>query len=180
MIFQPGQLDIKPDDVGTEQEVRQASGRGNKLRGKPNVSPLQVAIVNDYELIVAGVSAMLAPYRSRVGVVELDVDQDPEHDVDVALFDSYGQPGLGLPRVRSLAENERVGAVAVYTWSLTETSRAAALQRGRPGPNCQDSFCRGPGRLSRGCRPRPGRRNWWFSRRCQGAMARVKLGPKCP
>ena len=133
MIFQPGQLDIKPDDVGTEQEVRQASGRGNKLRGKPNVSPLQVAIVNDYELIVAGVSAMLAPYRSRVGVVELDVDQDPEHDVDVALFDSYGQPGLGLPRVRSLAENERVGAVAVYTWSLTETSRAAAYNVGARG-----------------------------------------------
>jgi two-component system, NarL family, response regulator LiaR len=54
-----------------------------------------VAIGNDYELIVAGVSAMLAPHRNRVGVVELDVHQDPERAVDVALFDTYGQPGLG-------------------------------------------------------------------------------------
>ncbi len=133
MISRPLQLDIKPDDVGTDQEVRQASGKGNKVGGKPSASPLQVAIVNDYELIVAGVRAMLAPHRNRVGVVELDVDQDPEHAVDVALFDSYGQPGLGLHRVRSLADNERVGAVAVYTWSLTETSRAAASNAGARG-----------------------------------------------
>ncbi len=33
---------------------------------------------------------------------------------------------LGLHRVRSLVEDERVAAVAIYTWSLTETSRAAA------------------------------------------------------
>jgi len=124
---------IKPDDVGTDQEVRQGSGKGNRARGKPGVSPLQVAIVNDYELIVAGVRAMLAPHRNRVGVIELDVDQDPEHAVDVALFDTYGQPGLGLHRVRSLAADERVGAVAVYTWSLTDTSRAAAYNAGARG-----------------------------------------------
>jgi two-component system, NarL family, response regulator LiaR len=106
--------------------VRQASGKGNKPRRKPGVPPLQVAIVNDYELIVAGVRAMLAPHRNRVSVVELDVDQDPEHAVDIALFDAYGQPGLGLHRVRSLVAAARVGAVAVYTWTLTETSRAAA------------------------------------------------------
>jgi two-component system, NarL family, response regulator LiaR len=113
--------------------VGQTSGKGNKLRRKPSVPPLQVAIVNDYELVVAGITAMLTPHRSRVGVVELDVDQDPAHAVDVALFDTYGQPGLGLHRVRSLAANERVGAVAVYTWSLTETSRAAAYNAGARG-----------------------------------------------
>jgi DNA-binding NarL/FixJ family response regulator len=92
-----------------------------------------VAIVNDYEVIVAGVRAMLAPRPHRVRVVELDVDQDPQQPVDVALFDTYGQPGLGLDRVRSLAHNQHVGAVAVYTWSLTEASRAAAYQAGAGG-----------------------------------------------
>jgi DNA-binding NarL/FixJ family response regulator len=94
---------------------------------------LQVAIVNDYQVIVAGVRAMLADRRHRVDVVELDVQHDPEHRVDVALFDTYGQPGLGLPRVRSLVENDRVGAVAIYTWNLTTASRTAALNAGARG-----------------------------------------------
>lgn len=94
---------------------------------------LRVAIVNDYEVIVAGVRAMLAADRPRVDVVELDVQQDPSHQVQVALFDTYGQPGLGLSRVRSLAESDRVGAVAVYTWSLTTATRTAAFAAGARG-----------------------------------------------
>ena len=78
-------------------------------RKEPDVALLRVAIVNDYEVIVAGVMAMLAPQRYRVDVVELDVQQDPENNVDVALFDSYGQPGLGLHRIRSLVTDGRVG-----------------------------------------------------------------------
>jgi two-component system, NarL family, response regulator LiaR len=94
---------------------------------------LRVAIVNDYEVIVAGVRAMLAPDGHRVDVIELDIKQDPDHRVDVALFDTYGQPGLGLSRVRSLVRSDRVAAVAVYTWTLSEASRHAALQAGVRG-----------------------------------------------
>jgi NarL family two-component system response regulator LiaR len=94
---------------------------------------LRVAIVNDYEVIVAGVRAMLAPHRHRVDVVELDVERDPAHRVDVALFDTYGQPGLGIPRVRSLVNSDRVAAVAVYTWALSPASRQAALGAGARG-----------------------------------------------
>jgi two-component system, NarL family, response regulator LiaR len=93
---------------------------------------LRVAIVNDYEVIVAGLRAMLAPHRRRVDVIELDVEQDPDHRVDVPLFDTYGQAGLGLPRVRSLVRSDRVAAVAIYTWSLSQASRAA-LQAGARG-----------------------------------------------
>jgi DNA-binding NarL/FixJ family response regulator len=94
---------------------------------------VRVAIVNDYEVIVAGVRAMLAPHREKVDVVELDVREDPEQPVDVALFDTYAQSGIGLRRVRSLAQNKWVGAVAVYTWSLTKTSRMAAYDAGARG-----------------------------------------------
>ncbi len=142
--FPPLLVDMEPNDVGMGQEVGQASGKGSKVGGKPDLSPIQVAIVNDYEVIVAGVSAMLAPHRSRVVVVEMDVDQDPEHAVDVALFDTYGQPGLGLRRLRSLAENERVGAVAVYTWNLTETSRVAAYNAGARGLIAKTLSAEGP------------------------------------
>jgi NarL family two-component system response regulator LiaR len=82
---------------------------------------------------VAGVRGMLAAYRERIDVVEIDVKKDPDHVVDVALFDTYGQPLLGLDRVRSLVADERVGAVAVYTWTLTSASRAAAHRVGARG-----------------------------------------------
>jgi DNA-binding NarL/FixJ family response regulator len=96
-------------------------------------SRLRVALVNDYEVIVAGVRAMLMPYRDSIQVIELDVHQDPEHDVDVALFDTYGQPGLGLERIQSLVKSERVGAVAVYTWSASATVRDATQRAGASG-----------------------------------------------
>jgi NarL family two-component system response regulator LiaR len=102
-------------------------------RARTSDRRLRVAIVNDYEVIVAGVRAMLAFGAHQVDVVELDVQHNPEHRIDVALFDTYGQPGLGLPRVKSLAQSDRVGAVAVYTWSLTPASRKAALNAGARG-----------------------------------------------
>jgi DNA-binding NarL/FixJ family response regulator len=111
----------------------EANPKDGDGRQEPEVMRLRVAIVNDYEVIVAGVMAMLASQRYRVDVVELDVQQNPENPVDVALFDSYGQPGLGLHRIRSLVADERVGSVAVYTWTLTKASRAAAFNAGARG-----------------------------------------------
>jgi two-component system, NarL family, response regulator LiaR len=110
------------------------TGPGDGTNPKQDhVALLRVAIVNDYEVIVAGLMAMLGPEQYRARVVELDVRQNPEHKVDVALFDSYGQAGLGLARIRSLAADERVGSVAVYTWSLNKLSRDAALGAGARG-----------------------------------------------
>lgn len=53
--------------------------------------PVRIAIVNDYELVVAGVAALLAPYRDRVEVVEIDSGLPVASDVDVVLYDSFGQ-----------------------------------------------------------------------------------------
>lgn len=94
---------------------------------------VRVAIVNDYEIIVAGVRGMLSPYRHRVDVVELDVDENPDNVVDVALFDVYGQPGLGVGRLRSLAADDNVGAVAVYSWNVTKAGRQSAYDAGAKG-----------------------------------------------
>jgi hypothetical protein len=43
----------------------------------PDAERLRVAVVNDYEVIVAGVMAMLAPEQYRVNVVELDGQKNP-------------------------------------------------------------------------------------------------------
>src|SRR5262249_59163359 len=79
----------------------------------------RIALVNDYEIVLRGVESMLRPFRDRVEVVEIDVERNPDRHVDVALFDTYGHPRLGLDRIASLARDPHVRAVAVYTWSFT-------------------------------------------------------------
>ncbi|WP_134768727.1 response regulator transcription factor [Nocardioides sp. 1609] len=53
--------------------------------------PVRIAIVNDYELVVAGTAAVLAPFAERVAVVELDSRRPVVSDVDVVLYDSFAQ-----------------------------------------------------------------------------------------
>jgi DNA-binding NarL/FixJ family response regulator len=94
---------------------------------------LRVALVNDFELILRGLEAMLGPFRDRVLVVELDVGNNPECRVDIALFDTYGHARGGVDRVRSLAMNPRIGAVVAYTWSLAPERLDAVLAAGARG-----------------------------------------------
>jgi two-component system, NarL family, response regulator LiaR len=94
---------------------------------------ITVALVNDYELVVRGVAAMLRQFRERIDVVELDVAHNPDFRVDLALFDPYGNVRLGLDRVASLASDPNVGRVAIYTWTLTGEQRDAALAAGAHG-----------------------------------------------
>jgi DNA-binding NarL/FixJ family response regulator len=94
---------------------------------------ITVALVNDYELVLRGLVAMLAPYRSLLSVIELAIDTEPESAVDVALFDSYGHVQLGLDRVTALAATPHVASVAVYTSFATSTQRDMALEAGARG-----------------------------------------------
>jgi DNA-binding NarL/FixJ family response regulator len=93
----------------------------------------RVALINDYEIMVRGLESMLRPFRDRIEVVELDVEQNPDQTVDVALFDTYGHPRLGLDRVADLAHDPHVRAVAVYTWSFTPERFDAARAAGARG-----------------------------------------------
>lgn len=131
-ILDRGVLDSnEPDPVRSEP----GSGPAPSGLGAADLpdGPLRLTIVNDYELIVAGLAGMLKPYADRVSVVEFDVRADPEQRVDIALFDTYGQPSLGLPRIRSMVEGGRVGAVVVYTWTLSDVGRSAARAAGARG-----------------------------------------------
>jgi len=79
--------------------------------------PVRVAVVNDYELVVVGVAALLEPFRDRVEVVELDSQLPVAQDVDVILYDTFGQvQGSGVD-VDSLV-NGGNARVAIYSWNL--------------------------------------------------------------
>ena len=75
-----------------------------------------VAIVNDYELVVRGVAAMLAPYADRVRLVDLEVGGEPKVHADVALFDTFGGRKHALARARTMLEEGYVDQVVLYTW----------------------------------------------------------------
>lgn len=98
--------------------------------------PLTVAVVNDHELIVRGVAAMLEPYEHLVRVVELDADLLPASSVDVALYDTFTHTSLDEPDLDDLANNPRIGRLVLYTWVLTEellvTARARGIQAALP------------------------------------------------
>ena len=92
---------------------------------------VRVAVANDFDLVVAGVASLLAPYRPTLEVAELIVGRDEVTDpVDVVLFDTYGRAEMGLDRVRQLRSMPAVGRVAVYTLSWDEALVSTALRSG--------------------------------------------------
>lgn len=97
-------------------------------------SPLRVAILNDYEVVVAGVAAMLQPFADRVVVAELRVGDDlPRHHADVALFDTFGGRRHVLSRARQMVADGCVRHVVLYTWDATEEFLSVAQQMGVAG-----------------------------------------------
>jgi DNA-binding NarL/FixJ family response regulator len=94
--------------------------------------PVRVAVVNDYELVVRGVAALLEPYADRVAVVELDTKVAVVQDVDVVLYDTFGQvQGDGID-LDDLVEGN--GAkVAIFSWNLQPELVARSLEQGAAG-----------------------------------------------
>ncbi len=93
--------------------------------------PLRVAVANDFDLVVAGVAALLARFSPDLQVTELIVGRDQVTEpVDVVLFDTYGRAEMGLDRVRHLRSMPNVGRVAVYTLSWDDDLVRAALRSG--------------------------------------------------
>ncbi len=92
---------------------------------------VRVAVANDFDLVVAGVAALLAPFAPDVRVTELVVGgHEVTEPVDVVLFDTYGRAEMGLDRVRHLQGMRNVGRVAVYTLSWDDDLVRTALSCG--------------------------------------------------
>ena len=96
--------------------------------------PLRVAVANDYELVIAGLTAVLEPFDDRVEVVDAIIIGEPVAEpVDIALYDTFGREGLADMVLRSLVDTPGVRRVAVYTLSMTPAMREAAIDSGAVG-----------------------------------------------
>ena len=93
---------------------------------------VRVAIVNDYELVVVGVAALLEPFRDRVEVIELDAGVPVLRDVDVILYDTFGAvQGSGVD-VTGLVDGGPA-KVVIYSWNLQSKLVAESLEAGAAG-----------------------------------------------
>ena len=95
--------------------------------------PIRLALVNDYDVIVAGVAKMLDPYADRVRIDELDANEPIRDRVDIALYDTFAQPESDADRVKVLLRNRRARRVVVYTWNLHPELLDSARRHGVHG-----------------------------------------------
>ena len=92
--------------------------------------PIRLAIVDDYAVVIAGVASFLA--EERIDVVETGASLPVISDVDVVLYDTFGQvEGEGV----DLSEYVRSSGakVVVYSWNLRPDLIEQALAEGASG-----------------------------------------------
>ncbi len=91
---------------------------------------MRLAIVDDYAVVIAGVAGFLA--EERVDVVEIGASLPVLSDVDVVLFDTFGQTSGDGP---DLEDFVRVSGakVVVYSWNLQPDLIKDAIAKGARG-----------------------------------------------
>ncbi len=97
--------------------------------GKVN-HPLRLAIVDDYPVVVAGVASFLA--AERIDVVETGAMTPVITDVDIVLYDTFGQvQGVGID-LQDFVRDSRA-KVVVYSWNLEPEMIEQAMAGGASG-----------------------------------------------
>lgn len=95
--------------------------------------PVRVALLNDYDIVVAGLSAMLAPF-DEVTVVDTKVgDVSIDEPADVALYDTFGRRGIPWSDIAELVEEPLAKHVAIFTFAAAQQVALDALRRGVDG-----------------------------------------------
>ena len=93
---------------------------------------IRLAIVNDYEVIVAGVAAMLSEDRHRIQVTALDPTAEDIDSVDVILYDTFGPADSSMERLEDLVRGSSA-PVVVYSWKLRADVARDAISHGAAG-----------------------------------------------
>jgi two-component system, NarL family, response regulator LiaR len=96
-------------------------------------TPITIALVNDYEIIVHGLAGMLAPFSERVRLVEIEVRDEPRRAADVALFDTFAGRRHSIDRARDMVLAGHVEHVLLYTWDAAPEFLALAANAGVSG-----------------------------------------------
>jgi DNA-binding NarL/FixJ family response regulator len=96
-------------------------------------TPIRVALVNDYMIVLEGLRALLRSSEPEIQVVEIDIRKGPRRGVDVTLVDTYGELESLGQRVRSLAADSTNGAIVVFSFSDQPLAVRRAMRAGAQG-----------------------------------------------
>ena len=97
------------------------------------MDPLRIAIANDYEIVVEGLVQMLKPFEDRVTVVETVANEPVSQDVDIVLYDNFGQAHHKGLDIDVLLSQARAKHLVVYTWHIDPALVDLALDIGATG-----------------------------------------------
>ena len=64
-------------------------------------TPVTVALVDDYDIVVMGIEHILEQYQDRVVIAEMDTNVSVSGMVDIVLYDSFARPESPLRRHRA-------------------------------------------------------------------------------
>src|SRR5918994_6688273 len=96
-------------------------------------TPVTIALLNDYDIVVMGIAHILQQYRDRVVMAELDTNVAVSDVVDIVLYDCFAQPESDHAEISALVRNPRARRVAVYTWNFHPDLIDSARRRGVNG-----------------------------------------------
>ena len=98
-----------------------------------SAAPITVALVDDYDVVLAGVAQMLDRYRDRVLIAEIDATTALVDEVDIVLYDSFAQPESDHHEIGELVANPAARRVVVYTWNFHPDLVESARRQGANG-----------------------------------------------
>lgn len=88
---------------------------------------LRIALINDFDIVVQGLDAMMRPYSDSVEVV----GQTHVHEgVDVALYDCFAMADRGWSTLNTLSMDDNVKRIAVFTKSMPQSFVTRMLDMG--------------------------------------------------
>ncbi len=105
----------------------------SKAKNAAEPSPITVALVDDYDVVLMGVANIIDRYRDRVVVAEIDTNQPVKDPVDIVLYDCFAQPESDHDHIAALVENPRARRVVVYTWNFHPELIESARRQGVDG-----------------------------------------------
>jgi DNA-binding NarL/FixJ family response regulator len=101
--------------------------------GVATLDIIRVVVINDYEVVVRGVAAMLAPYSGRIEVVGTGTGDGPGVPADIALFDTFAGRRHTLGRAAEMVREGTARNVVLYTWDAAPEFVRAAREIGVAG-----------------------------------------------
>lgn len=121
-----------PSSPSSNGDIGRPEHQDRPVSGSRADQRITVALVNDYELVIKGLHAMLTPYSDRIVVTDYAIgDEQPGTDqsgngtasngsidspVDIALFDTFAARRDALQRAQAMMDDDNVRHVVLYTW----------------------------------------------------------------